>query len=318
MGTSQLGTDQPSMRKRHIFLILSLLLVAGALGTLLWLRQRALPEAVRLLPESDAVVFVNVKAIRRVANTSLSGVVREPEYEEFIRGTGIDFERDLDEVAVAVHSIGKNEHRYSEIFNARFDWQKLTDYLRRHAKNVVQYDREEIFEIPQENRTVRVAILDLDSVAVSRPASRTPLRSADRPVGRPCSSSTSATARTPTRRSPSTRSGPRSATRSRRSTSRSAPARASTATSTSSIARPGSSTARPRSRSPSPPSSRARSPAAATSSSRPPRRPTTTSSRSTSRARRSATRSSTPASTRASAIRSSPRSSSGAPAVESG
>jgi len=55
------------MRKRHIFLILSLLLVAGALGTLLWLRHRSLPEAVRLLPESDAVVFVNVKAIRRVA-----------------------------------------------------------------------------------------------------------------------------------------------------------------------------------------------------------------------------------------------------------
>ena len=157
------------MRKRHIFLILSLLLVAGALGTLLWLRHRALPESVRLLPESDAVVFVNVKAIRRVASTGLNAgaIVHEPEYEEFIRETGIDFEGDLDEAAVAVHSIGNGEHRYSEIFNARFDSQKLTAYLRKHAKNVVQYDREEIFEIPQENRTVRVAILDLDSVAVS-------------------------------------------------------------------------------------------------------------------------------------------------------
>jgi hypothetical protein len=155
------------MRKRHLFLILSLLLVAGALGTLFWLRHRALPEAVRLLPQSDAVVFVNVKAIRRVANTSLSGVVREPEYEEFVRESGIDFERDLDEVAVAVHSIGNNEHRYSEIFNGRFDSQKLSDYLRKHAKNVMRYGNEEIFEIPQEDRTVRVAILDLDSVAVS-------------------------------------------------------------------------------------------------------------------------------------------------------
>jgi hypothetical protein len=155
------------MRKRHIFLILSLLLVAGALGTLFWLRHRALPEPVRLLPQSDAVVFVNVKAIRRVANTSLSGVAREPEYEEFIRESGIDFERDLDEVAVAVHSIGNGEHRYSEIFNGRFDSQKLTDYLRKHAKNVVRYGNEDVFEIPQENRTVRVAILDLDSVAVS-------------------------------------------------------------------------------------------------------------------------------------------------------
>ncbi len=61
------GQDPPSMRRRHFFLIASLLLVAAVLGTLLWLRHRALPEAVRLLPESDAVVFVNVKAIRRVA-----------------------------------------------------------------------------------------------------------------------------------------------------------------------------------------------------------------------------------------------------------
>ena len=157
------------MRRRHIFLILSLLLVAGALGTLLWLRHRALPEAVRLLPESDAVVYVNVKAIRKVAGASLSaaGIVHDPEYEEFIRETGIDFERDLDEVAVAVHPIGNNERRYSEIFNARFDSQKLEDYLRKHSKNVAEYGNEKIFEIPQENRTVRVAILDLDSVAVS-------------------------------------------------------------------------------------------------------------------------------------------------------
>ena len=155
------------MRKRHFFLIVSLLLVAGALGTLLWLRHRALPEAVRLLPESEAVVFLNVKAIRRVANTSLSGVVHDPDYEGFIRETGIDFERDLDEVAVAVHPIGNGERRYSEIFNARFDSQKLADYLRKHAKNVVRYGNEEIFEIPQENRVVRVAVLDLDSVAVS-------------------------------------------------------------------------------------------------------------------------------------------------------
>src|SRR3954464_11390726 len=123
------GQDRPSMRRRHFFLIASLLLIAGALGTLLWLRHRALPEAVRLLPESDAVVFVNLKAIRRVAGADMAGGIREPGDEDFIRDTGIDFERDLDEAAFAVHSIGNNEHRYSEIFNGRFDSQKLTDYL---------------------------------------------------------------------------------------------------------------------------------------------------------------------------------------------
>src|SRR3954468_7185669 len=92
-GLAVRGQDPPSMRRRHFFLIASLLVVAGALGTLLWLRHRALPEAVRLLPESDAVVFVNVKAIRRVANGDLKDVAitHDTEYEEFIRETGIDF-----------------------------------------------------------------------------------------------------------------------------------------------------------------------------------------------------------------------------------
>ena len=74
------------------------------------------------------------------------------------------------------------------------------------------------------------------------------------------------------------RCGRRSGTRSRRSSSRSARPRRSAATSTSSIARPGSGTARPRSRSRSRPSWRTRSPAGATSCSRRPPRPTTTSS----------------------------------------
>jgi hypothetical protein len=157
------------MRKRHFFLILSLLLVAGALGTLLYLRHRALPESVRLLPDADAYVFVNLKTIRHLAgeNVSTGGIMKEQEYADFVRDTGIDLERDLDDAAFAVHSIGNGEHRYSEIFNGRFDSEKLSGYLRKRAKNVLRYNQEEIFEIPQENRTVRVALLDLDSVAVS-------------------------------------------------------------------------------------------------------------------------------------------------------
>ena len=96
-------------------------------------------------------------------------------------------------------------------------------------------------------------------------------------VGRPASSSTSAIARTPIPRRPSMRCAQPSATRSRRSSWRSGRPSRSAATSTSSIARRGDGTASRRSRSRSRPSSRPRSPAAATSCSKPPPRPTTTS-----------------------------------------
>ena len=109
---------------------------------------------------------------------------------------------------------------------------------------------------------------------------------------------------------PWTRCAPRSATRWRRCTSRSAPPSRSRATSTSSTAGRTSSRAARRSRSRSRPSSPTRWRRAATSCSRRRPRPTTPCSRSTSARRRSPTRSSTRASTRASASRSWPRCSS--------
>ena len=82
-------------------------------------------------------------------------------------------------------------------------------------------------------------VMDASAGRRGRPRAGRRARPLDRHA-RPASSSTSATARTPTRRPRSTRCGPRSATRSRRSSSRSAPPRRSAATSTSSTARRGS------------------------------------------------------------------------------
>ena len=90
--------------------------------------------------------------------------------------------------------------------------------------------------------------------AGSSPASRRRSRSAAPPTRPPASCSTSATARTRTRRARSTSCDACSATRSHRSTSPSAPRTRSPATWTSSIAGPGGSRAARRSRSPSRPS----------------------------------------------------------------
>src|SRR5437016_1047667 len=161
------------MRKRHILFILTLVLIGSGVGVLIWMRHRALPEAVRLLPEGDAIVFLDLGAVRHAVDVGKIGVVaREPEYDEFVRTTGIEFERDLDEAAIAVHSSSAlgatpDQNRYSEVFTGHFDSEKLAGYLRKHASSVIHYNDKEIFEVPHEDRMVRVAILGVDSVAAT-------------------------------------------------------------------------------------------------------------------------------------------------------
>ena len=104
-------------------------------------------------------------------------VQREAEYENFVRETGFQFERDLDEAAFAVHITHRppakpglpetTEPRYSEVFVGKFDGQRLSAYLRKLSKSVDRYRETDIFNIPVEDRTVRIAILDVDTVAGS-------------------------------------------------------------------------------------------------------------------------------------------------------
>jgi hypothetical protein len=164
------------MKTRTRRLLSSSIVVAALVAALIaavLLRRHSGPQAARLLPGSEAIVYVDLKDIRRL--TAFSGGLPpkyEPDYEEFIRQTGIDFERDLDEVAMAVH-MGKAEegrpaeNRYSEVLVGHFNSQKVTAYLRRISRPPESYREVEIFSVPVENRTVRVAILGFDRAAIS-------------------------------------------------------------------------------------------------------------------------------------------------------
>jgi hypothetical protein len=164
------------MRKRRLLIALTVVLVFAVIGLLLWLRARAAPEPVRLLPEGDAVLYVNLRPLRAITTISLPAVKRAGDYEEFVHATGFEFERDLRQAAFTVHLPRTRENpgdetRFSEIFVARFDHDKVTDYLRKKSRQVERYRETEIFTIPVENRTVRVAIVGVDMVAVSNVAS---------------------------------------------------------------------------------------------------------------------------------------------------
>ena len=168
------------MRKRTIPLVIAVVAVVFAIAAAVLLRRRAAPEPARLLPEADAYVYVNLKPLR------LAGIIgKNPppaadlDYEQFVRQTGFQFERDLDEAAFAVHAPPRlldsdlppreQEHyrRYSEIFVGRIDAQRAAAYLRTLAKKFEPYREVNIYEIPLEGRTVRVALLGVGTAAAS-------------------------------------------------------------------------------------------------------------------------------------------------------
>ena len=160
------------MRKRTRYSLLLMLALVAALVVAVWLRKTAPPEVARLLPESDAIVYANLKPLRLATHFDRTPVQRSPDYQQFVDATGIIPERDLDAVAFALHRMdnpnGPNGPvAYSEVFEGRFDGAKLTHYLAGIATAQEEYAGHTIFTIPIEGRQLRIAQLGWDTVAAS-------------------------------------------------------------------------------------------------------------------------------------------------------
>lgn len=164
--------------RRTLPIVLAVVVVAAAVTLAVQLRKLAPPEAARLLPGADAYLYVDLASARKAnSGKDLPAVSHDPEYERFIRETGFQFERDLDEAAFAVHypstSNGSGtagparEPRFSEVLVGKFNGERLTAYLRQIAKSVETYHSAEIFTVAVEKRSLRVAVLSADSVAAS-------------------------------------------------------------------------------------------------------------------------------------------------------
>src|SRR5579871_5019665 len=158
-------------RTRRTLLVVAAVLVLLALA--IFLRSKAPPEAARLLPESDGIVYVNFKPIRTFTNfKDLKPPERVPDYQQFVDATGIDWERDLDQVAVALHRMpdpnGPNGPvAYSMVLVGKLTGAKLNRWLEGHATGRETYVGHTIYSIPSENRTVRVTQVGYDMIAVS-------------------------------------------------------------------------------------------------------------------------------------------------------
>jgi hypothetical protein len=164
--------------RRRVPVLLLVLAVAAAVFAAVQLRRRAPPEPARLLPGADGFFYVNLKWLRTLkAIGQLPPVSHDPEYEQFIQQTGFQFERDLDEAAFAIHFPLTSttdvtggvvpQTRFSEVFVGKIHGERLTAYLRKISRSIENYNSVDIFSIPIEGRTVRAALLNVDSVAVS-------------------------------------------------------------------------------------------------------------------------------------------------------
>ncbi|WP_263368968.1 hypothetical protein [Edaphobacter bradus] len=164
------------MRRSTRYSLLLVLALLGALTIAVVLRKAAPPEAARLLPESDAIAYVTLKPIRLATHFDRNLVTRSPEYQRFVDATGIVPERDLDVAAFALHRMdnpnGPNGPvGYSEVFEGRFDGQRLAKYLAGMATASEIYDHHTIYTIPIHDgdavRLLRIAQLGYDSIAMS-------------------------------------------------------------------------------------------------------------------------------------------------------
>src|SRR5580698_6834672 len=167
---------QLPMRKRTRYSLLLMLALMAALAVLLILRKAAPPEAARLLPESDAIVYANLKPLRTATHFDRTTVTRSPDYQHFVDATGIVPERDLDSAAFALHRMddpnGPNGPvGYSEVFEGRFDGERLARYLSSIATAKETYAGHDIFTIrvgdPNAARPLRIAQLGYDTIAAS-------------------------------------------------------------------------------------------------------------------------------------------------------
>jgi hypothetical protein len=160
------------MRKRTRYTLLVVFVVLCALAVAVYLRQKAPPEVARLLPESDAIVYFNLKPLRAATHFDRNPPPPSPEYQQFIDATGIVPERDLNQAAFALSrrddpSGPNGPVAFSEVFSGKFDSLRLATWLAAHASSQEVYADHTIFDLPSEGRTLRVTLVDYDTVAAS-------------------------------------------------------------------------------------------------------------------------------------------------------
>jgi hypothetical protein len=163
---------------KHRKLLISALLLAAVATSAVYLYKRYTgpPESVQMLPEGDLLIHVNFRPIQLWDLNRSKPVPLEGEYQDFVDQTGIQFERDLDEVAISRRETRDGRDVESaEVFVGRFDATRLKDYLQKKSAQTESYGGHTVYLIPNEGHSVRIALLDGSRLAVTNMASTEPI-----------------------------------------------------------------------------------------------------------------------------------------------
>ncbi|HKW75938.1 MAG TPA: hypothetical protein VJN64_10485 [Terriglobales bacterium] len=163
--------------RRKLLISAILLVCLGALAFFFWRHAVRPPDAVRLLPEGDVLVYANLQPLHLFEFGKSRPVQIEGDYRDFIDQTGIQLERDLEQVAMSRRDTpdGKDTES-SEIFAGKFDQQRLQAYLEKISSRSEAYRNHTIYSVQHEGHLVRVSILDAHRVAVTNMDSPEPMR----------------------------------------------------------------------------------------------------------------------------------------------
>ena len=155
--------------RRTLWILAAVLLL---LAVAVFLRSKAPPEAARLLPESEGILYFNLKPAHAFIHKDLKPPQRAPDYQKFVDATGIDWEHDLDQVAIALHRMpdpsGPNGPvAYSMVLVGKLTGNRLNTWLEAHATSRESYAGHTIYTVPSDGRSARVAQIGYDMLAIS-------------------------------------------------------------------------------------------------------------------------------------------------------
>ena len=122
-------------RSRRLVTLVILFAGIALVGGAVWFRIHASrsffdpPALLSRFPAEDALVLsADFATLRRAGLLTQSKTTLEPEYKQFLDGTGFDYRRDLDTLVASLSRSGT-----FFIARGRFDWKKLHDYAARQG-----------------------------------------------------------------------------------------------------------------------------------------------------------------------------------------
>jgi hypothetical protein len=154
----------PVSSTKRAWIVVAVLIVVAAAGAIAYLYRMhrplrgpnagTAPDILSQLPPgAPMVAYIDVAALRKLQDSPLAAMLglagadpkQDRDYQDFVNGTGFDYTRDLDKVAIAIWPSGApapngtlGESQVMAVADGRFDHDKIKAYALRNGDAVTQ------------------------------------------------------------------------------------------------------------------------------------------------------------------------------------